>query len=327
MPHQHTNSLFFVLFAFFILIMTSLYNFKTIIDLSFENSILRTNILLLNLTCNKDNNNKCLNEDPIIFVTPTSYRPEQKADLTRLGQTLGNICNLFWIIVEDAQLPSKFIDDLFNRLKIKGVHLVKQTPADKKLKFSDPRWKFPRGVEQRNSALFWIRNNLNSWKRGIVYFGDDDNTYDWRLFDEMRKINQKIGVWPVGIVGGMLVETPLLDRTLTNYTVNGFNSLWKPERPFPMDMAGFAINISLIHEHSTSLFSYKSPRGFMESRFLQSLDIKREELEPLAMHCTKVFVWHTRTQKSALMADEFQKFNMAINISSSLSTVEEDAIF
>nr|CAD2176430.1 unnamed protein product [Meloidogyne enterolobii] len=77
-------------------------------------------------------------------------------------------------------------------------------------------------------------------------------------------------------------------------TVNGFNSRWKPERPFPMDMAGFAINISLIHEHSTSLFSYKSPRGFMESHFLQSLDIKREDLEPLAMHCTKVFVWHTR---------------------------------
>ncbi|CAK5067689.1 unnamed protein product [Meloidogyne enterolobii] len=320
MLHQHTNSLLFVLFAFFILIMTSLYNLKTLVDLRVENSKLRTNILLLNLTCNKENNNKCLNEDQIIFVTPTSYSPEQKADLTRLGQTLGNICNLFWIIVEDAQLPSKFIDDLFDRLKIKGVHLVKQTPADKKLKFSD------RGVEQRNSALFWIRNNLNSWKRGIVYFGNDENTYDWRLFDEMRKINQKIGVWPVGIIDGMLVETPLLE-TLTNYTVNGFNSRWKPERPFPMDMAGFAINISLIHEHSTSLFSYKSPSGFMESHFLQSLDIKREDLEPLAMHCTKVFVWHTRTQKSALLADEFQKFHMAINISSSLSTVEKDAIF
>jgi len=67
--------------------------------------------------------------------------------------------------------------------------------------------------------------------------------------------------------------------------------------------------------------------SLQESHFLQSLDIKREDLEPLAMHCTKVFVWHTRTQKSDLMADEFQKFNMAINISSSLSTVEEDAIF
>nr|CAD2183442.1 unnamed protein product [Meloidogyne enterolobii]CAD2183447.1 unnamed protein product [Meloidogyne enterolobii] len=82
--------------------MTSLFNLKIIVDLRGENSKLRTNILLHN----KKNNDKCLNEDPIIFVTPTSYRPEQTAELTRLGQTLGNICNLFWIIVEDAQLPS-----------------------------------------------------------------------------------------------------------------------------------------------------------------------------------------------------------------------------
>ncbi|KAL7076053.1 hypothetical protein ACQ4LE_004380 [Meloidogyne hapla] len=315
----------YLIFAFSFLIMTSLYNLNTIIDLRSENFALRTNLLLLNYLKSKDN--KCLNEDQIIFVTPTSYRPEQKADLTRLGQTLANICNLFWIIVEDAELPSEFIDNLFNRLKIKGVHLIAQTPADKKLKISEPRWKFPRGVEQRNSALLWIRKNLNSWKRGIVYFGDDDNTYDWRLFDEMSKIRNKIGVWPVGIVGGMLVETPLLEKTLTNYTVNGFNSRWRPERPFPMDMAGFAINVSLIHEHSTSLFSYKSPRGFMESHFLQSLDIKIEDLEPLAMQCTKVFVWHTRTQKSALLTDELQKFILATNISSKLTTVEEDAIF
>jgi hypothetical protein len=46
---------------------------------------------------------------------------------------------------------------------------------------------------------------------GIIYFGDDDNTYDWRLFNEMRTI-QQVGVWPVGIVGGQLVETPLINN-------------------------------------------------------------------------------------------------------------------
>lgn len=109
------------------------------------------------------------------------------------------------------------------------------------MKETDPNWKLPRGVEQRNTALRWIRlvlvdylikfmfdkdakcccwkrrnnafslfrTNFATLQKGVVYFGDDDNTYDWNLFDEMRTI-QRIGVWPVGIVGGLLAETPIL---------------------------------------------------------------------------------------------------------------------
>lgn len=54
-----------------------------------------------------------------------------------------------------------------------------------------------------------FRTNFAGLSRGIVYFGDDDNTYDWRLFDEIRSITL-VGVWPVGIVGGLLVEAPIL---------------------------------------------------------------------------------------------------------------------
>ena len=77
------------------------------------------------------------------------------------------------------------------------------------MKYSDPNWTLPRGVDQRNSALLWIRNQLAGVKNGVVYFGDDDNTYDLKVFEEMRKV-EKAGVWPVGIVGGMFVETPIL---------------------------------------------------------------------------------------------------------------------
>lgn len=50
-----------------------------------------------------------------------------------------------------------------------------------------PRWTKARGVEQRNIAIKWLRDNININKtNGVVYFADDDNTYDIRLFEEVR---------------------------------------------------------------------------------------------------------------------------------------------
>lgn len=67
--------------------------------------------------------------------------------------------------------------------------------------------------------LLYFRKNLDRSRNGIVYFGDDDNTYDWRLFDEMRSI-ERVGVWPVGLVGGLIVETAKLsDGNLYAYHI------------------------------------------------------------------------------------------------------------
>jgi beta-1,3-glucuronyltransferase len=46
----------------------------------------------------------------------------------------------------------------------------------------------PRGVANRNAALDWVRSNCKS---GVVYFADDDNTYDIRLFEEVCIVNNK----------------------------------------------------------------------------------------------------------------------------------------
>lgn len=99
---------------------------------------------------------------------------------------------------------------------------------------------------------------MKTAKSGAVYFGDDDNTYDLRLFQEIRNIKQA-GVWPVGIVGGLIAETPILAE---NGTVSGFNAVWKPERPFPIDMAAFAINVTLIVNNPNAGFKYDMPRGY-----------------------------------------------------------------
>lgn len=65
----------------------------------------------------------------------------------------------------------------------------------------------PRGVANRRAAMNWL------WKEGItegvLYFGDDDNTFDLRLFDEIRS-TQKVSMFPVGLVGDFGVSSPIV---------------------------------------------------------------------------------------------------------------------
>lgn len=51
---------------------------------------------------------------------------------------------------------------------------------------------------------------------GVLYFGDDDNTYDVRLFDEMRD-TRNISMFPVGLVGDYAVSAPVV-REVNNIT-------------------------------------------------------------------------------------------------------------
>ncbi|XP_053609002.1 galactosylgalactosylxylosylprotein 3-beta-glucuronosyltransferase I isoform X2 [Plodia interpunctella] len=227
---------------------------------------------------------------PTIYaITPTYTRLAQKADLTRLSQTLMHVKNFHWIIVEDSEKKTDLVANFLKESGLNYTHLNVKTQASKHSSAS--------GVEQRNLALKWLRDHLKKLhdKRGVIYFMDDDNTYALKVFDEMRKIN-KVGTWPVGIVGGMRVEMPLV----TDGKITGFNAVWKPFRPFPIDMAGFAINSTLLLEQPDAKFSRKVQSGYQESEILKYFT-KKEDLEPLADNCTKVYVWHTRTQKPSII--------------------------
>jgi len=239
----------------------------------------------------------------IYAITPTYARPVQKAELTRLIQTLLHVKNFHWIVVEDSLTgKTPLVSNVLANSGVKYTHLNASTPPEVKLKSSDPNWLKPRGVLQRNRGLRWLRENRVDWRdKGVVYFLDDDNTYDLRIFEEMR-FTETCSVWPVGLVGGLLHEKPLIDGS---DRVVGWHSGWKPDsRPFAMDMAGFAVNLKRVLDHPDAYFSLKVKRGYQEGTILKSMNIEWKDLEPKADNCTKIFVWHTRTEKADLKIEK-----------------------
>ena len=126
-------------------------------------------------------------ELPYIYaVTPTYARPVQKAELTRLSQTFLHVRHFHWIVVEDAINKTDLVTKLLKKSGLKYTHLNAHTPASYKMADTDPNWLKPRGVLQRNKALDWIRENVDPAQLGVLYFADDDNTYDLQVFEEVR---------------------------------------------------------------------------------------------------------------------------------------------
>ncbi|XP_061525376.1 LOW QUALITY PROTEIN: galactosylgalactosylxylosylprotein 3-beta-glucuronosyltransferase 3 [Phycodurus eques] len=241
---------------------------------------------------------------PTIFViTPTYARLVQKAELTRLSQTFLHVPQLHWIVVEDSQTKTPLVGQLLAKSGLSYAHLHVATPRQRKLQEGDPSWLKPRGVEQRNEALRWLREDRRAPKdqrgqRGVVYFADDDNTYSLQIFEEMRSTRQ-VSVWPVGLVGGMKYEKPVVEGG----KVVRFHVGWRPSRPFPMDMAGFAVSLELLLTNPDSRFDGNAPMGFLESSLLQGL-VTMDQLEPKADDCSKVLVWHTRTEKPKMKRED-----------------------
>ena len=125
---------------------------------------------------------------PTIFaITPTYQRFLQKAELTRVSNTFHLVPNFHWIVVEDSAEKTRLVENFLNQSGLDFTHLNIRTPRLLRRSKSKPRWTKSRGLEQRNKALDWLRENVNpNTTRGVVYFADDDNTYDRRLFEEVN---------------------------------------------------------------------------------------------------------------------------------------------
>lgn len=127
-------------------------------------------------------------EMPVLYlITPTYYRETQLADLTTLMSTLWIVPKIVWIVIEDSKKKTFRVQKLLRSSNLSYVHLNAPTPDEMKVKKGDKPWAKPRGVLQRNEGLKWLRDHSNELQRGVIYFMDDDNRYDIRLFEEVTQ--------------------------------------------------------------------------------------------------------------------------------------------
>ena len=244
---------------------------------------------------------------PMIYViTPTYPRPQQKAELTRLCHTFLLVPNIHWIVIEDVPSNSKLVQNFLLRCGVGFTLLHQETPSGDKVAQGESRHSKPRGVYQRNTGLQWLQDTFGqvpeSQIQGVIYFADDDNTYSLDLFQAMRD-TEKVSVWPVGLVGKLMVEKPQVDA---NGQVVGWDVDHKPERPFALDMAGFAVNLRFyLNRGGVKFLTSNVPRGYQESSFLSQLQVTLKDLEAKAVK--QVLVWHTRAEKVNLNEEKARK--------------------
>uniref|UniRef100_A0A0M3II74 Galactosylgalactosylxylosylprotein 3-beta-glucuronosyltransferase n=1 Tax=Ascaris lumbricoides TaxID=6252 RepID=A0A0M3II74_ASCLU len=134
----------------------------------------------------------------IIVVTPTYPRPTRIPDMIRLSQTLMHIRNIAWIVIEDGDTLNNPTRRLIRRTRIAYCYIAAKRLATPLVKFyghfnSRTLW------SAQDYALKFIRQRFaNFSNRAVVYFADDGNTYDVRLFDRFIRNVETIGVWAVG---------------------------------------------------------------------------------------------------------------------------------
>jgi beta-1,3-glucuronyltransferase P len=97
------------------------------------------------------------------------------------------------------------------------------------------------------------------------------------------RYTKKVSMWPVGLITKYGVSSPIV----RNGTISGFYDGWIGGRKFPVDMAGFAVNVNFLLSRPNASMPYKP--GYEEDGFLKSLSpLNLTEIELMATNCTQV---------------------------------------
>ena len=276
------------------------------------------------IVANNNNNNNnfsnanSYNEDMLYIITQTYTRLTQRAELTRLRNALSHVNLVHWIIVEDRADTTEAVADVLETANVYQTTQLAVATNNACTREGGDRssTKCPRGFKQRNLALDYIIS-LNPTHGSVIYFADDDNSYDVRIFEEMRNLT-KFATWPVGFLGKRKYRAPICDengKVIDFYGWKGFPRIPGvpgDHRQFPIDMAAFAFKAGLLLTiQPFPKFTEKSSPGPFESDFIGKLIKDKSEIETKP-NCRTVWVWHTQTKIPDTSQDELDKVDPEI---------------
>ena len=249
----------------------------------------------------------------LYVITPTYTRQTQMPDIVNIVQAMmvSNL-NIVMLIVEDTSNELRKLS-LGQRIQVQNgeygglnsafikKYLKEPTPTIselikrynypnsniKMIDMKQPSFSNPllRGMDQRNLALKWIRKHHQNNTAGI-YFGDDDNTFSFKLFQEMSRIkfyneNATVGFLPIGFIRTDMWDR---DKNMKKNTWNKglmmqcngsrvlrFRTGFDPTRKFATDMAGFGFTVGQLLERPDAWFKNRTRKGHLETDFLEVL--------------------------------------------------------
>lgn len=245
-------------------------------------------------------------QQKIILVTATYKRPGRRAFLKKCIMVFKEVGNILWILVEDAEETDNEVDEILRHSGLEYVYFNYGRTQD-------------RGNSQKDLAFRYIKDH---GLKGIVYSADDDNGYDIRLFDEIRR-TKNVAVFPVGNLGPYGIERPIVK----NHRIVGWDAYWTT-RKYCVDWAGIAFNADLLKGIKEPLLKgfnrYEEIRDGLvdkniagsntwlydrmesETDFLEKLVQSSDELELLCDECRKCLVWHNQPMGKSMLLSLLQ---------------------